>query len=221
LYGIHKSRTTPYHPQGNGQVERFNKTLYSLLRTLAAEHKASWDLYLADLVMVYNMTPHATTHFSAYHLLFGREPRLPLDEVFCDTESSVTVDDYVRTQSQRLRHAFRHVAEHYHHSNPVYHDVTNLAVGDIVRLRNDRPHKLMNIWSSKLYIITRKPFTHSLTIILKPLLGGPELTVHRQDVSPYWSAVPPTVGDATLHSSAADDGAVDVDDDDDDLVWSV
>ena len=39
LFGIQQSKTTPYHPMGNGQVERMNRTIQSLLRTLSVNEK--------------------------------------------------------------------------------------------------------------------------------------------------------------------------------------
>ena len=79
LAGVEKSRTTPYHPMGNGMVERFNQTLLNMLGTLENHKKEDWKSYVAPLVHSCNATKHPSTGFSPYFLMFGRHPRLTID----------------------------------------------------------------------------------------------------------------------------------------------
>ncbi len=69
MYGMQKSRTTAFHPQGNGQCERFNRMLHDLLRVLPQEKKLRWDEYLHEVVFAYNTTENATTGFSQFFLM--------------------------------------------------------------------------------------------------------------------------------------------------------
>lgn len=81
LAGIKKVRTSPYHPRGN-PVERFNRTLLGMLGTLIEKDKSNWRDYVKPLTHAYNCTKNDVTGFSSYELMFGRQPRLPVDIAF-------------------------------------------------------------------------------------------------------------------------------------------
>ena len=51
IAGVKKLHTTPYHPQGNGQCERFNSTLCNMLGTLSEEEKSDWKSYLGCMTL--------------------------------------------------------------------------------------------------------------------------------------------------------------------------
>ena len=102
MYDIKQSRTTPYHPMGNGQCEHCNRTLHNLLRTLPEGRKNKWPDYLPELCYAYNSTPHASTGFAPYELLFGRQPRLPVDN-FLNLNKQQDLDEYVESHAMRLQ----------------------------------------------------------------------------------------------------------------------
>ena len=79
LMGVWKIWTSPYHPQTNGQCERFNCTLTNMLGTLPKEKKSEWKNHIGTLVHAYNCTQNSATGFSLYYLMFGRQPHLPVD----------------------------------------------------------------------------------------------------------------------------------------------
>ena len=66
--------TTTYHPQTNGQVERFNRTILSALRHYVAEHPRDWDLFSDALTYAYNTQAHASTMLAPFELVLSRPP---------------------------------------------------------------------------------------------------------------------------------------------------
>ena len=77
--GLIKSRTTPYHPQTNGLVERMNSTLLAILRALLERAKRKWHVYVDKQIFAYNATRNDRTGYSPHFLMFGREPLLAID----------------------------------------------------------------------------------------------------------------------------------------------
>ncbi|KAJ8360154.1 hypothetical protein SKAU_G00166790 [Synaphobranchus kaupii] len=103
MAGIQKSHTTPYHPMGNGVIERYNRTLGNMIRALAPHSKARWPQMLQLLTFCYNCTEHETTGFAPFFLMFGRIPRLPVDVVFQHALPNGAVVDH-REFVSRLKH---------------------------------------------------------------------------------------------------------------------
>lgn len=102
-YNIRKSRTTAYHPQGNGQCERYNRSLIALLSTLTPEEKRRWPELLPEVTFWYNSTPHSTTGQSPFSLLYGREARMPLQVYFGTQDLQPIVSDPIRKHIEGLR----------------------------------------------------------------------------------------------------------------------
>ena len=79
LLGIRGIRTTPYHPQTDGLVERYNRTLKSMLKKFVAANGEDWDQWLPYLLFAYREVPQSSTGFSPFELLYGRQVMGPLD----------------------------------------------------------------------------------------------------------------------------------------------
>ena len=147
LAGMKLPRTTPYHPQGNGQAKQWNRTILSMLRTPTESQKANWKDHVDKVVFAYNCTRNDATGYSPFYLLYGRSPHLPIDIMFgIDPDHEVTsYQNYVLKWKRGMQQAFelasRHAKKRAAHNKQTYdHGLygSQLTVGGRVLVRNLR-----------------------------------------------------------------------------------
>ncbi|POM63597.1 Hypothetical protein PHPALM_20979 [Phytophthora palmivora] len=113
--GIKKLFGAAYHPQTQGLVERFNGTLIGMLKMFVNEAQDDWDLYLPRVLFAYRTSYYEALKDSPFFSLYGRDPVLPLDLAFLNTNAEwksneVAADGYTRrlVERQLLKAQDRH-----------------------------------------------------------------------------------------------------------------
>ena len=93
LLGIKKLNTTAYYLECDGAVERFNRTLKSMLRNQAATHGSQWDQYMHGVLWAYHNTPHRE---KPSYLLFGMDCLSPTEAALLPLKSPkiTNISDY-------------------------------------------------------------------------------------------------------------------------------
>ena len=220
LCGIAHSRTTPYHPEGNGQVERFNRTLLSMLRTLPEEKKSQWSNYVNKVVHAYNCTRNEATGYSPFYLLFGRSPRLPIDLIFNIEQSKETANypDFVNKWKSAMQEAYSLAMKNANKSTTrgrTQHDkkatFAKLLTGDRVLVRNvterGGPGKLRSFWEKTVYRVI-KQYGDSPVYEVTPESGnGRTRVLHRNMLLPC-DFLPVTETTATVVNPSKQDTRV-------------
>lgn len=199
LYGITKTHTTPYHPQGNAQCERFNRTLHGLLCALPAPSKAEWPRHLPQVLICYNTTIHQTTGESPYLLMFGQEPNLPVDFLLgrVPVQTAGTVSDWLLEHSGRLQVAFdgaRDRIELAARLRKERHDQkisdNPLAESQLVYLRNTSVrgrNKIQDAWGPIKYVVLKAPVPGGCVYSIAPQDQQTAVRhVHRSMLKAVW-----------------------------------
>ena len=88
-FRIEHIMSTPYHPQTNGLVERYNRTLINILAKMVEKHTDEWDKYVAPTLFSYRTSRHSTTRLTPFFLVYGREAKLPTDDTRIEEEPSL------------------------------------------------------------------------------------------------------------------------------------
>ena len=160
---IDKLRTTAFHPSCNGVVERFHRTLNSMLGKVVSESQRDWDERLPLVLAAYRATPHESTGMTPNRLFLGHEVRMPIDIVMGlppeETSGMMTAHDYLSklhsdaTEAYRLaREKLRASAERRKRSYDVKVKTERFKVGDWVYYHYPRRFQSRSAKWQKSYI---------------------------------------------------------------------
>ena len=197
--GLMKSRTTPYHPQTNGCVERMNETLLKMLRALPEKRKGRWHQSIDKVLFAYNATKHESTGYSPYYLMFGREPILPLDLILGinNQKKFLNRPDFVKHWKEEMEEAYhiargksrkRKEADEKRWKNRLI--VTAVKPGDKVLVKNVRekggPGKIRAFWEQDVYRVleVQGPSDVIVKIQKENCPTGEKRVVHRNMILP-------------------------------------
>ena len=103
IVGTENAFTTTYHPQTNGQVERFNRTILNALRHYVLDNPREWDEFSPALTYAYNTQIHRVTGFSPFELVLSRPPPHLALQVRPDVSAIANRATHFKRWTQRVR----------------------------------------------------------------------------------------------------------------------
>lgn len=193
LLGIKKSHTSSYHPQSDGLVERFNRSLLQTLRIVVGDHEEEWDEYIPYVTAAYRHTRHESTGFTPFFLMYGRNVNLPIDLQVgsppketpeCTNEYVLWLQETIQEAHQLARKHTKQAAErqknYYDSRFHPYHFQVGQFVWRYYPLLARR--KLTKGWTGP-YKIHATPNPHHCLIQSKP--GGKIIKVHCDQLKVY------------------------------------
>ena len=179
---IHHIKTSYYCPQANGRVERFHRTLHSVMMKKIQEDVQTWDLYLNQTLAAVRFHVNESSKFSPFFLLYNRDVVLPLDTILKPRKRYVGEDMHkiaLQQQHKSFTLVHRHMKEA-KRKQKEYADRNskeeNFQIGDPVYLKNHRRASKLDIKWKGYYRITDQ--TGPLTFVCRSQLDGTTTKTH-------------------------------------------
>ena len=202
LMKVDKLRTTFYKSSTNSVVERFHRSLNSMLAKVVNDRHNDWDIMLPYVMAAYRNTRHDTTHYTPNYLMLGREVRAPVDVMYGTGElqgENESYDSYVETIKERMQAAHDQVRQHLGRAaerNKRYYDMrvrpSVFNVGDWVYYYNPRKYKgKQEKWLRKftgpfLVVAVLGPVNYRLQKSRK----SPSFVSHVDKIKPFYGTPP-------------------------------
>jgi hypothetical protein len=207
--GIRRNPTTPYHPQSDGLVERFNRTFKDTIFKLASDFEADWDEQLDWAVGCYRFNVNASLQDSPYFVMTGQDPRTPLsasaeledDEPLDVTQDAVEWKREFFERMQRVTDEAKKSIEDSQKAMKIRYDRSvrplGLMPGDLVKVRSKsrkRGRKLRAAYNGPYRVVGYGE--HSDNVVVVDTGYGKRKHLNISMVEPYFSRG--TVGQARV-----------------------
>ena len=147
--GVKHRKITPLWPRSNSQAEAFNKPLLKSIRSAKIQN-TNWKQAMYIFLRMYRCTPHATTGFSPYYLMFRREPKTKIPQL--QQPSSHSIDKELRQRDEKAKRKMKIAADQRNHAKH-----KRISTGDRVLVRQTKQDKLSTpFWPQPLMVTATK-----------------------------------------------------------------
>ncbi|BHF84350.1 hypothetical protein SprV_0902750100 [Sparganum proliferum] len=195
---MHKTRTTPYHLEGNDLVEGTNRALLNLLLAFSKDsHEHDWDVHLPFCLLAYRGSVHPSTGFTPHYLCTGRDIRLPIDLLYpLPRPDATTPQDYATRLLEIIRSAhnaarttvgsssLHQKEQHDRHSSGAMHQIGDLVMYYNPSHSRGTSAKFHYPWQGSFVVLdTPSPTTLLIRDAIYP--NARPFTAHFDNLKPY------------------------------------
>ena len=195
IFDIMKLNTSPYHPQTDGLVERFNGTLLNMLASYTSSNQNDWDVHIPSCLFAYRTAVHPSTKETPFFLMYGRDTFLPIDHLFT-SQTTYQQDDpsYLDSINQQMSQAWNVARQNILFNQESYKEYYDrkakqhsYKIGDRVLLltvenKKGKTHKLYRPYQGPYRIIEINEPNLKLISIFKP--NSDPIVVHMNRCRP-------------------------------------
>ena len=103
IAGVEHQVSSAYHPQTNGLDERMNQTLTKAIVKYINTEQDDWDEHIESVLFSYRTSVHASTKFTTFYLMYGREAVLPVQLQLIDHNQDGSVVDELHVENDTVQ----------------------------------------------------------------------------------------------------------------------